>query len=256
MAFLMTKRQGPRLDVILADPLRRNAISAQMRDEIITELEAANSDPDIRVIVLRGEGNAFCSGGDLGAMPPRDKHDAFSRLQQVEVLIRMLADSPKATIAVLHGPAVGLGASLATACDYIFMTVDAVLTFPFTRLGLVPDGGILHTLALRVGPAKAKQMLLEGRTIESGEALTAGLADVVLPLHEIEAGVSEKAELLASRAPLAVVAIKAVYRDGPLDKNRAFAGEQREQQELYFSRDFAEGKAAFEQRRAAVFTRS
>lgn len=256
MAFLMTKRQGPRLDVILADPLRRNAVSAEMRVELITGLEAVNSDPDIRVIVLRGAGDTFCSGGDLGAMPPKDKDDASSRLQQVEILIRLLADSPKATIALLNGPAVGLGASLATACDYIFMTSDSVFILPFTRLGLVPDGGILHTLALRLGHAKAKQVLLEGRTIEPDDARKMGLADVVLPLGDIEAAVTDKADLLASRAPLAVAAIKAVCRDGALDKNRAFAGEQREQQELYFSRDFAEGKAAFEQRRAAVFTRS
>lgn len=256
MAYLAVNRKGHRLEVTLTDPQRRNAMGAQMRDELIAELTKANADADIRVIVIQGADGAFCSGGDLGAMPPKDRDEASFRLGQVEVLIRLLADSPKAVIAVLNGPAVGLGASLAAACDYIFMTTDAVLIFPFTRLGLIPDGGILHTLGLRVGYAKAKQILFEARSIGAGEALRTGLADVVLPVEEIDAAVTEKADLLANRAPLAVAAIKAVCREGPPDMEQVFAAEQREQQNLYFSSDFTEGKAAFQQRRAAVFTRS
>lgn len=256
MAYLAVTREGHRLEVTLTDPRRRNAMSAQMRDELIAELTKANGDADIRVIVIRGAGGAFCSGGDLGAMPPKDRDEASFRLGQVEVLIRLLAESPKAVIAVLNGPAVGLGASLAAACDYIFMTIDAVLIFPFTRLGLIPDGGILHTLGLRVGYAKAKHILLEARSIGAEEALKTGLADVVLPLEEIDAAVAKKADLLASRAPLAIAAIKAVCREGPPDMEQVFAAEQCGQQNLYFSNDFAEGKAAFQQRRAAIFTRS
>lgn len=254
MAFVTADRQGHRLEVTLADAPRRNAMSAQMRVELIAELKLANADPRVRVIILKGAGDFFCSGGDLGAMPPKDRGDAASRLRQIQVLIGLLADSPKATIAVLTGPAVGLGSSLATACDYIFMTTNAVFSFPFTRLGLMPDGGILHTLGLRIGHAKGKQILLEARTIDAGEALQIGLADVVLPAEEMDAAVLDKADLIASRAPLAVAAIKAVYRADSLDKKQIFASEQREQEALYFSSDFAEGKAAFEERRAAVFT--
>lgn len=256
MAYLSVDRQGHRLEVTLTDLQRRNAIGAQMRDELIAALSQAKADADIRVIVIKGAGGAFCSGGDLAAMPPKHRDEARFRLGQVEVLIRLLANSPKPVIAVLNGPAVGLGASLAAACDYIFMTPDTVLIFPFTRLGLFPDGGILHTLGLRVGHAKAKQILFEARSIDAGEALRVGLADVVLPVEEIDAAVTEKADLLASRAPLALAAIKAVCREGPPDMEKVFAAEQREQQDLYFSSDFIEGKAAFHERRAAVFTGS
>lgn len=256
MAYLSVDRAGHRLEVTLTDPQRRNALGGQMRDELIAELTQANADAEIRVIIIKGADGAFSSGGDLGAMPPKDRDEALYRLRQVEVLIRLLVDSPKAAIAVLNGPAVGLGASLAAACDYIFMTTEAVLIFPFTRLGLIPDGGILHTLGLRVGYAKAKQILLEGRSIDAREAFRTGLADVVLPVKEIDAAVTAKADLLASRAPLAVAAIKAVCREGTQDMEQVFVAEQREQQDLYFSSDFAEGKAAFQQRRAAVFIRS
>lgn len=254
MAFINTHRRGHRLEVTLTDPPRRNALSTQMRVELIAELERANADPGVRVIILKGAGRFFCSGGDLGAMPPKDRGEAASRLRQIQILIGLLSDSPKGTIAVLTGPAVGLGSSLATACDYIFMTTDAMFSFPFTRLGLMPDGGILHTLGLRVGYAKAKQIMLEARTIDAGEALKIGLADVVLPAEEMDVAVVDKADLIASGAPLAIAAIKAVYRVNLLDKEQIFAAEQREQEALYFSSDFAEGKAAFEQRRAAMFT--
>ncbi|WP_104128284.1 enoyl-CoA hydratase/isomerase family protein [Cryobacterium sp. Y57] len=256
MAFVVREERGQTLVLTLNDLRSRNAVGTSMRDDLITALEAANADADIRVIVVKGADNTFCSGGDLAAMPPSDKAEAVTRLERVEMMIRLLAESSKATIAVVDGSAVGLGASLACACDYVFVTEEARFIFPFTRLGLMPDGGIVHTLAARTGHVKARQVLLEGRTIAAQEALRIGLADVVVARGDINGAVFEKADLLAERAPLAISALKSACADGLTDLDHAFSAEQRAQPVLYFSDDFAEGKAASTERRAPVFTAS
>ncbi|MDJ0350741.1 enoyl-CoA hydratase/isomerase family protein [Cryobacterium sp. PH29-G1] len=256
MAFVVQEKRGQTLVLTLNDPVSRNAVGTLMRNELIAALDSANANAAIRVIVVIGADDTFCSGGDLGAMPPSDEADAVNRLKRVELMIRLLTESPKATIAVVDGFAVGLGASLACACDYVFVTEQGRFLFPFTRLGLMPDGGVVHSLAARTGHAKARQVLLEGQTIAADEAVRIGLADSVFPRNEINGAVLTKAEMLAERAPLAVSALKSICAGGPADLDHVFGAEQRAQPVLYFSDDFAEGKAASKERRTAVFTGS
>lgn len=256
MPFVGSDKRGHTLVLTLNDPPSRNAIGTSMRDEMIGALTEANSDAGIRVIVVKGADGTFCSGGDLRAMPPLDEAEAVQRLERVEIMIRLLAASPKATIAVVEGSAVGLGASLASACDYVFVAGEGRFMFPFTQLGLMPDGGIIHSLGARIGHTKAKQVLLEGRAISADEARDIGLADAVVPLNELDVTVEAKAKLLSERAPLAITALKSAFVDGLPDLEQVFSVERREQPILYFSTDFIEGKSAFKEGRPATFKRT
>jgi enoyl-CoA hydratase/carnithine racemase len=244
------------LTIFLNDPDRRNAMGDDMRGELIEALQRAALDGSVRALVLRGAGGNFCSGGDLAAMPPCDIHAARERLAQVAGLVRQLSGFTRPTIAAVEGAAAGLGASIALACDYVHLADDARLMFPFAKLGLLPDGGILHTLAARVGTAKARQLLLEGRTLGAEECLRLGLADNICPAEQIAAEAAAKADELAALAPLAVEGIKKALAGGIPSWEDALAAEARHQPACYFSDDFAEGKRAFAQGGLPVFTGS
>jgi 2-(1,2-epoxy-1,2-dihydrophenyl)acetyl-CoA isomerase len=138
----------------------------------------------------------------------------------------------------------------------MYMADDARFMFPFSRLGLLPDGGILHSLAARVGVAKARQLLLEGRNVGAEESLSLGLADYIYPPEHLAAEAAAKAGKLALLAPLAVGGIKKSLADGLPSWADVLAAEASVQPGCYFSSDFAEGKRAFAERGIPVFTGS
>ncbi|MEC5193256.1 MULTISPECIES: enoyl-CoA hydratase/isomerase family protein [unclassified Arthrobacter] len=252
--FIETALEGGVLTIVLNDPARRNAMGAGMRDELATTLDRVNADGSVRALVVRGAGGNFCSGGDLTAMPPENMATARDRLAQVACLVRQLCGFTRPTLAVVEGAAAGLGASLALACDYVYMADDARLMFPFSRLGLLPDGGILHSLAARIGVSKARQLLLEGRTVGPEECLRLGLADYCYPPDQLAKEAAASAGNLATLSPLSVAGVKRALAGGLPSLEDAFVFEHRDQPACYFSSDFAEGKRAFAQRGVPVFT--
>lgn len=252
--LIKADRQDHILTLTLNDPARRNAMGNAMREELTAALTAAAGDPQVRVVLLRGAQGSFCAGGDLTAMPPEDPATAARRLRDVGDMIRLLAGFPVPTIAVVEGAAAGMGAGLALACDYVLMAADARLLFPFTRLGLIPDGGLLATLAQRAGASRARQILLEADVLDADACLAAGLADAVHPAADLPAAALAQAEILAGQAPLAVAALKAVLASGTPTLEAALEAEAEHQPKLFFTADFAEGKAAFRERRSPGFT--
>lgn len=254
--LIKTAEDAGILTLVLNDPARRNAMCDGMRGQLITALDRAGSDSTVRALVLRGAGGTFCSGGDLAAMPPENVAAARDRLMHVATMVNALRGLTKPTVAVVEGAAAGLGASIALACDYIYMADDARFMFPFARLGLLPDGGILHSLAARVGVAKARHFLLEGRSVGAEESLRLGLADYIYPPEHLAAEAAAKAGKLATLAPLAVGGIKKSLANGLPSWEDALAAEASDQPGCYFSADFAEGKRAFVERDIPVFTGS
>jgi 2-(1,2-epoxy-1,2-dihydrophenyl)acetyl-CoA isomerase len=252
--FIESTLHNSVLTIILNDPARRNAMGDRMRGELVAALDRADADSSVRALVVRGAGGNFCSGGDLTAMPPENLAMARDRLAQVARLVRQLCGFTKPTLAVVEGAAAGLGASLAVACDYVYMADGARLMFPFSRLGLLPDGGILHSLGARIGVPKARQLLLEGRTVAAAECLRLGLADYCYPPDQIAEEATAKAVHLAAPAPLSIAGIKRALAEGLPSLEDAFASEHSDQPACYFSSDFAEGKRAFAQRELPAFT--
>lgn len=165
-------------------PEKRNAMSDQMRDEFIFALEKVANDKEIRALVITGNGNAFCAGGDVAGMERRMQaatgevaYNGWHRQQRVHHTQSLLHSMPKPTIAAVNGAASGLGADTALACDFIIASDAATFTWSYIHRGIIPDGGGMYFLPRRVGLSKAKQLIFSGQKVCIEEALGLGIAD-------------------------------------------------------------------------------
>lgn len=174
--------EGGRRVLVLDDPDRRNAIDAQMRGELAAAVATVAADREARVLVVAGEGSAFCAGADLPvvfgdvdrpvAEIRRDLHDVY------DSFLRVL-DLQIPTIAAVQGPAVGAGLNLALACDVRVAGPRASFAATFSRIGLHPGGGCTSFLVRTLGPQRALALLLDGGAVAGPESVAAGLAVAV-----------------------------------------------------------------------------
>ena len=173
------RRDGAVLRVTLTRPRRLNALDAQMRDELVEALTVAAADPSITRVELRGEGSAFCAGGDLdefGARPdPATAH--LIRLQRS--VARALARLNKDTVTYLHGACVGSGVELAAFTDTVVAEHDTLISLPEIGLGLVPGAGGTVSLPRRIGRLRTAWLAFSGCTIDVVTAQAWGMVDVM-----------------------------------------------------------------------------
>jgi 2-(1,2-epoxy-1,2-dihydrophenyl)acetyl-CoA isomerase len=248
--------------IVLNRPEALNAWTRQLGEDMLSALQKAAGDPEVRAIVFTGEGRGFSSGADLragaGELGAEGKPDVASRLRTVyNPLILGVRTVPKPVIAAVNGPAVGIGCSLALAADLIIAAESAYFLLAFVNIGLGLDGGASLTLPARVGHARAFEIAYLGERIPATQALEWGLINRVVPDAELEAGVATLAGRLASGPPGSFANIKRTIND------RLYAGfedlldlEAVLQQERAESGDFMEGVLAFMQKRPANFTGS
>jgi enoyl-CoA hydratase len=174
-----TQAEGVRL-VTLTDPQRRNAMDAVMGAELIAATAALREDPDARVVVVTGEGKAFCAGADLPALfgdaerPVTQTHD---ELQQYYRAFFSVLELPLPTIAAVNGPAVGAGLNLAMACDVRIAGPRAAFGATFSKIGLHPGGGCTWFLVRALGQSRALQTMLLGDPLDAEKAVAWGLAE-------------------------------------------------------------------------------
>jgi enoyl-CoA hydratase len=170
---------GVRL-LTLTDPERRNAMGDAMGAELLAHADDLRADPDARVLVITGEGSAFCAGADLPALfgdADRPVTDTHERLQGYYRAFLAIHDLSIPTIAAVNGPAVGAGLNLAMACDIRVAGTEAQFGATFARIGLHPGGGCTWFLVRAMGASRALRTLLLGDTIEAERAVAWGLAD-------------------------------------------------------------------------------
>ena len=247
---LIEERDGPILILTLDYPARRNAFAMPIRVGLIAALEKAQSDKDIRAIVVTGAGGHFCSGGDISGMDVKSAMEGRERMRISHQLIRLMVMGSVPIVAAIEGYCVGAGLSLACACDTIVAAEDARLGAGFGRIGLMADLGLPHTLPLRVGQGRARQILLYHNQMTATEAERIGLVDQVVPKgHALQAAL-EKARFLAEQAPAPMALTKQMLGEG-LD--RALEQERHFQATLFMTEDFAEGRAAFLGKRQPQF---
>lgn len=239
--------------VTLNRPDVKNAIDLGLRHALAEEIEAADADPMVRVIVLTGAGGAFCSGGDISTMQRAPRHQTVTRAHAAQRVVRAIWNTPKPVLAAVEGPAFGAGAALALACDRVVAAVDATIATTFTGVGLAGDMGIFASLPARVGAPRARQMLMLGTRVNGQEALSIGLVDSAVPAGgALEAAMAD-AGRLASGPPLALGVIKQMLAGEPRHPLAVLEAEVRNQVELWDTEDFAEGVAAFQERRRPRF---
>lgn len=257
MTELVTEVLEGRIAILRLDaPARFNAISLDMREALIAALERRFLDHECSGIVITGAGGNFSAGGDIKAERPAPELAARTlrhKLARLQEMVRLVRASPKPVVAAVEGKAFGAGMSLAVACDAVIAADNAQFGAVFGKVGLLPDAGILYTLPRRVGAARAQRLMLSARTVEAQEAREIGLVDEVVPVARVLARACDEAERLGCIAPLAFAAIKSLGNGGCETLEDAFSEEMRLQAMLSMTRDNAEARSAFAERRKPHF---
>jgi enoyl-CoA hydratase len=248
------------LSVTMNRPDSLNSLTAAMLTTIGNTLERAATDPRVKVVRLGGAGRGFSSGAGIseedhanpgGSGTPADVLDAANRA------VRSIVNLPQPAVAVVQGPAAGVGASLALACDVVLASEKAFFMLAFTKIGLMPDGGASALIAAAVGRIRAMRMGLLAERIPAAEAREWGLVTSVYLPDEFDAEVDKVISTLVSGAAVALRKTKQAINAATLTElEAAFERETQGQLQLLVSDDFKEGTKAFQQRRQAKFTDS
>jgi len=244
-----------RLELNRPDSL--NAWVPQLGSDILAALEFARGD-EVRSVTITGAGRAFSSGADLraGFDTTADGHpDVETPLREVyHPVIAEIRRLPKPVLAAVNGPAVGIGCSLALACDLIVARESAYLLLAFINIGLVPDGGSSLLVPARAGFTRAAEMAMLGERIPARQALEWGLVNRVAADDEFDAQVDALARKLASGPTRAYAGIKHQLNAWLFDRMDAQLDVEKDvQQQMAESGDFLEGVTAFLQKRPAAF---
>jgi len=242
----------------LDNPDQRNAMSDEMTSSWVTAVDELAGDRSVRVVVVTGEGSAFCSGGNTSWIAGEpDAEVDYLRTRMIAfyrawLSIRKL-EVP--TIAAVNGPAIGAGLCLALACDLRYASSSAKLGAPFVKLGMHPGMAATYLLPDVVGNAHARDLLLTGRIADAEESLRLGMVSRVLPDEGFLAEVLEIAAGVASTAPIPSRYTTLALRDGGhADFESAIQWEALAQPITLATADLQEGIAAANERRAPRFT--
>jgi enoyl-CoA hydratase len=257
MAGRIRNHKDGRIGYLIVDhPERRNALSSEMWRQIPTAIETLGSDPDVRVIVMRGEGTqAFVSGADISQFSEarsgqNTEQYELENLRAFEALARV----EKPLVAQIHGFCIGGGVAISVCADLRYAADDAVFAVPAGRLGLgYPPAGIEALIQL-VGFARAKELFYTARRIDAATALRMGLLNDVFPKAELDSRVNEIVAGIAENAPLTLRAFKrAAIELAKPDQERDRQAVQAAALACFESEDYAEGIRAFLEKRKPAF---
>jgi len=173
--------------ISLNRPESKNAFDLEMRALLAEKIYEARDIQSVRAVIIRGEGTAFCAGGDLKSLSEEDRpiFRDRERIRRLHIWFRELVNLEKPTIAAVDGPAFGAGFNLALACDFIIGTPTARFAAVFSRIGLVPDLGGFFLLPRIVGLQRAKELVFSAREISAEEALGLGILHSVVPSESL-----------------------------------------------------------------------
>ena len=268
-AGLIVDREGPVLTLTLDRPERKNALSGEMVQGIADAVDAAGSDDEARVIVLRTSGDDFCSGIDLvesnrkdrgtesgsGRSKPRTGHLQRGFQHGAHRMIESLDAVQLPVVAVVRGWAAGVGNALALSADVVLATPDAKFWVPFVSKGFTPDSGNTWLIPRLVGIRRAKEMVLRGKPISGELAAEWGLITECVPEGDLDAAVAEVVEELASAATVAYgLARTLLHQNIELPLHAALQNEAIYEELAVRSDDFKEGMRAFAQKRTPDYT--
>ena len=242
-------------EIRLNRPHRLNAVTQTLYDELNDALGVAEADRDARVVLLTGEGRAFCVGADLKEHKTgRTAFDRRQYLQGEQIVCKRLMLLSKPVVAAVNGFALGAGAEVAMASDFILMAESAQIGLPEVSIGNYLGGGVTYLLPRLVGLAKARELVFLGERIKGDEAVRIGLANRVFPDDGFLDAAREFAQRIASKAPFSMQLAKEhlnMAAERTLDA--ALTAELEGMMFVGTTRDWQEGIDAFAEKRTPVF---
>lgn len=253
---VLASRDGPLLTLTLNRPHRLNAVSLPLYERLIEELEGAAEDREVRCVVLTGSGHAFCAGADLKAHrdsppSPDERRRYIEMAQRANHLIQTIG-AP--VVAAVNGHAIGAGLELALSADFAIAAEDAKLRLPEVALGTFVGGGVVYTLAERVGVPKAREIVYLGDFFSGAEAAAMGVVNRAVATAEVLPEAMRLAHRLARRAPIPLATAKRLI--GPaarLSREEALERERAALEEIFGTADWREGLAAFHEKRSPEY---
>lgn len=255
MEFIKYEKENQWAVITVSKPKALNALSGAVLKELDSCLSQVMEDKSLRCLIITGDGEkAFVAGADIKELSSLDAsgaetfsglgQDVFSKLEALDIPV----------IAAVNGFALGGGLELALSCDFIYASQNARFGLPECSLGLMPGFGGSVRLARKVGPSLAKQWTFTGDMVKADEALRSGLVNKVCELPELMTEVKKTAEVIASRAPIAVAAIKRTIESTyGMENSQAMLVERKEFTNLFETQDCKEGTQAFLEKRKAEF---
>ena len=242
--------------ITLNRPEFYNAISQELKTELLDALDVAKNDDDVKCIILTGAGKGFCAGADMSVLAskpsPYDVRDDLT--SSYGPIIRRIVEMHKPVICAINGPIAGAGIGFGLACDYKVMAEHASLRFAFVNIGLVSDAGSTWFLTREVGYTKALEIIYGGKKVPAKECFELGIVNKVVPIKDLMQAAHELAADLMSRPPLAFAATKKAIRHTMthgLFESLAYEADL--QMGLIVSEDHREGVAAFLEKRKPSF---
>jgi len=254
--YIKTEISNGVLTLTMDRPEKKNAITRAMYQAMADGILAADANPEVRCVLIQGEGDMFTAGNDLADFAAVNAGDAAAADARREgnPLLAALAIAKTPLVAAVNGRAVGVGTTMLLHCDLVYVAEDALLTTPFVNLALVPEAASSITLPDRIGHARAFSMFVLGEAVDAKKAVDWGIANEAVPRSELRAKARAAAEAVAARPASAVQITKALMRDpGRLAARMAEEG-------VHFaaqlkSPEAKEAFAAFAEKRAPDFSK-
>jgi enoyl-CoA hydratase/carnithine racemase len=217
-AQLLSTSQGRTMVLTLSNPAQRNALSPAMYAAGVEALNAAETNPEVRSVVITGEGAMFCAGGNLQRLQANRQQDPAVQAESIDGLhnwIETIRTFPKPVITAVEGAAAGAGFSLALACDFIVAASNAVFVMAYSNVALSPDGGGSWSLARALPRQLVSELLMCGERIGAQRLRELGLVNQVSMPDCALADAFALAEKLNARAPNSLASIKELLNDAP-----------------------------------------
>ncbi|MDJ1432480.1 enoyl-CoA hydratase-related protein [Halostagnicola sp. A-GB9-2] len=242
----------PYATVVISNPERENAVSESDTEELAAAFRELDANDDVRCLVLTGDGDAFCAGADLTSVGSTPTAESIDRGFHAAVEAIMTCSKP--VIAKVDGAAIGAGASLATACDFVYADESARIGFSFSNIGLTADTGATFILPRLVGVRTAAELLMSGDILPAPEAEEAGLLTEVVDDGDIDKRVHERATDLANGPTRVHSSLRRLLlRSNANTLEEQLELEAREQERMFYTQDMMEGVAAFTEDRDPDF---
>lgn len=239
-------------------PEALNSWTPELARELLAAVREASADPSVRAVLITGAGRSFCAGADVKSpreLGPDGLPDLTVRLRTMyNPIVLEIRQAPKPFVAAVQGTAAGLGVSYALACDLVLAGESANLMLAFVKIALMPDAGVLRYLAERVGLARAAELAMLGDRLPAAKALDWGLVNAVHPDADLVSAAEALCERLASMPTVAIANIKRTLTETTQSDLAAQMDlEAARQQDHAATFDYAEGRAAFAEKRTPQF---